>query len=152
MITTKGPYPWSPVTQISPNGYPSHDCDYKIFEVMISNWPLDTIGSVACSWAASLNQGNHNRSHKLLVKLKSSIRKFHGRHMPWLTFTEYLCHIWPRICYICRNHYPVLSSLMTYQRVCNKSTCNTMGSTSGAGSPCTPGASLLKEQIFIDSH
>ena len=47
---------------------------------MISNWPLDTIGSVASSWAASLNQGNHNRSHKLLVKLKSSIRKFHGRH------------------------------------------------------------------------
>ena len=111
MITTKGPYPWSPVTQISRNGYPSHDCDYKIFEVMISNWPLDTIGSVACSWAASLNQGNHNRSHKLLVKLKSSIRKFHGRHMPWLTFTEYLCHIWPRICYICRNHYPSFNHL-----------------------------------------
>jgi hypothetical protein len=57
---------------------------------MISNCPPDTIGSVASSWAASLNQGNHNMS--------------------------------------------------------------TMGATSGAGSPCTSGASKLKEQIFIDSH
>ena len=70
VITTKGPYPWSPVTEIFRNGYPSHDCDRTIFEVMISNWPPDTIGSVASSWAAILNQENHNRSHKLLAKLK----------------------------------------------------------------------------------
>jgi len=45
--------------------------------------------------------------------------------MIWLTITEYLCHKWPPICAVCRNHNPVLSSCMTYQRVCNKS--NTTG-------------------------
>jgi len=31
---------------------------------------------------------------------------------------EYLCHKWPRICSTCRKHFPVLSSFMTYHRVC----------------------------------
>ena len=31
----------------------------------------------------------------------------------------YLCHKWPRICSTCRKHFPVLSSFMTYHRVCN---------------------------------
>jgi len=39
--------------------------------------------------------------------------------MTWLTVTEYLCHKWPRICSICRIHFPVLSSFMIYHRVCN---------------------------------
>jgi hypothetical protein len=43
----------------------------------------------------------------LLVNLKSSLRKF------------YLCHKWSRICSTCRTHFPVLSSFMTYHRVCN---------------------------------
>jgi len=30
----------------------------------------------------------------------------------WLTVTEYLCHRWPRLYYTCRNHNPLLSSLM----------------------------------------
>jgi hypothetical protein len=54
----------------------------------------------------------------LLVKLKSSLRKFYGRH-PWLTVMENLCHKWPRICSTCRKHFPILSSIMTYHWVCN---------------------------------
>jgi hypothetical protein len=41
--------------------------------------------------------------------------------MTWLTATEYLCHKWPRICSSCHKHFPVLSSCMTYHRVCNSS-------------------------------
>ena len=37
-----------------------------------------------------------------------------------LTVTEYLCHKWPRLCSVCRNHIPVLFSSMIYHRVCNK--------------------------------
>ena len=37
--------------------------------------------------------------------------------MIWFTVTEYLCHTWPRICSVCHNHTPVLSSFMTYHRV-----------------------------------
>ena len=48
-----------------------------------------------------------------------------------ITITEYLCHKWPRICFICRMHFPVLSSFVTYYRVCSQS--NTTGATSEAG-------------------
>jgi hypothetical protein len=34
--------------------------------------------------------------------------------MTWLTAMVYLCHKLPRICYTCRKHFPVLSSLTTY--------------------------------------
>jgi hypothetical protein len=57
---------------------------------------------------------------------------------------EYLCHKWPWICSTCRKHFPVLSSFMTYHRVCNY--INTTGAASGAGTAypsgapeCTPG-------------
>jgi phage tail protein X len=33
--------------------------------------------------------------------------------MTWLTVMKSLCHRWPRICSICCNHNPVLSSFMT---------------------------------------
>jgi hypothetical protein len=36
--------------------------------------------------------------------------------MTWLTDMGYLCHKWPRICSTCREHFPVLSSFMTYHR------------------------------------
>jgi len=48
----------------------------------------------------------------LVVKLQSSLRMVHGRHRDLVT--EYLCHKWPRISSICRIHYPVLSSFMSY--------------------------------------
>ena len=38
----------------------------------------------------------------------------------------------------CRKHFPVLSSLMTYHRVCNK--INTTDATSGAGTAHPSGA------------
>ena len=49
----------------------------------------------------------------------------------WLTVMEYLCHKWPRICSTCRKHFPVLSSFVSYHRVCIY--INTTGVTSGAG-------------------
>jgi hypothetical protein len=39
--------------------------------------------------------------------------------MTWLIAMEYVCHKWPRICSTCRKHFPVISSYMTYHRVCN---------------------------------
>ena len=39
--------------------------------------------------------------------------------MTWLAVIKYLCHKWPRICSTCRKHFSVLSSFMTYYRVCN---------------------------------
>jgi len=62
-----------------------------------------------------LNQGF------LLVKLKSSLRKCYGRHHDLVAIDrmEYLCHKWLWICSTCRKHFPVLSSFMSYHRVCN---------------------------------
>ena len=37
----------------------------------------------------------------------------------WLTVMEYLCHKWPRICSTKRKQFPILSTFMTYHRVCN---------------------------------
>jgi hypothetical protein len=53
--------------------------------------------------------------------LKSSLRKFYGRHHDLVAIDrmEYLCHKWLRICSTCRKHFPVLSSFMSYHRVCN---------------------------------
>jgi len=36
VLTTSGTYPWSFVTQIFRNGYPSHSGNSKSFEVMTS--------------------------------------------------------------------------------------------------------------------
>ena len=49
-----------------------------------------------------------------------------------------LCNKCTRICSVCRNHSPVLSSLMTYHWVCNK-----MGTTCGAGTAYPSGAPEL---------
>jgi hypothetical protein len=59
-----------------------------------------------------------------------------GKYLPsppwqgWLAVVEYLCHKWPRMCSTCRKHSPVLSSFMTYHRVCYQ--INTTGASSGA--------------------
>ena len=66
----------------------------------------------------------------LLVKLKLFFRKVLSAIMNWLDITEYLCHKLTQICCACRNHNPVLFSLVTYHRVCIKS--NTTGATSEA--------------------
>ena len=40
-----------------------------------------------------------------------------SHHFESLTVMEY--RKWPRICSTCRKHFPVISSFMTYRRVCN---------------------------------
>jgi hypothetical protein len=55
-----------------------------------------------------------------------------------MTLVTAICHKWPRICSTYRKHFPVLSSIMTYHRVCNK--INTTGATSGAGTAYPSGA------------
>ena len=67
-----------------------------------------------------------------VAKLNLSLRTFSVATVNWLTVTEYLPHKSPRICSVCCNHYPVLSSFMTYYRLFNKS--NMTSVTSGAGS------------------
>ena len=58
--------------------------------------------------------------------------------MTSLTVTEYPCHKRPRICSVCRNHNPVLSSIITYHLVCNKN--KTTGVTTGKGTVYPSGA------------
>jgi hypothetical protein len=41
--------------------------------------------------------------------------------MAWLRVTEYLCHKWPRICSVCRDHHPTISRFTTCHLVCSKS-------------------------------
>ena len=69
-----------------------------------------------------------------LVKLKSSFRKFYGRHHDLVT--EFLCHM-TTICSACSNHNFVLSSFMNYIRVCNGG--NTTGAKNGTGTNCPSG-------------
>ena len=59
----------------------------------------------------------------------------------------YLCHKWPQICSVSRDHNPVLSSLMTYHWVCYKS--NKTGATSGAGTTYPFGASEFVEILLF---
>ena len=47
-----------------------------------------------------------------------------------------LCHKWPGIGCTCRKYFPVLSSIMTYHRVCSQ--INTTGTTSEAGTATLP--------------
>jgi hypothetical protein len=58
---------------------------------------------------------------------------------------EYLCHKWPRICSTCRKHFSVLSSFMTYHRVCNYIIMT--GATSGAGTT-HPSEHLSSPPVF----
>ena len=65
--------------------------------------------------------------------------RFMVSNMSWLTVKEYLCHKSLRtgICSICRDHNPVISSFLIYQRVCNKSnTTSAAGTAYSSGAPC----------------
>ena len=66
--------------------------------------------------------------------------------MTWLTVTEYICHIWPRKCFVYRNHNMVISSL-TYRRACNKS--NMTGATSGEGTAYPSPQTFVVIQLLI---
>ena len=67
--------------------------------------------------------------------------------MIWLTVTENLCHKWPRICFTCRKHFPVISLFMTYHWVCNSS--NRTGATSGAGTAYPSWAPEFTPWFFV---
>ena len=67
----------------------------------------------------------------LLVKLKSSLRKFYGCHHDLVDRYGISVSQMTTICSTCRKHFPVLTSFMTYHRVCNQ--INTTSDTSGAG-------------------
>ena len=66
MSTTNWKSPWSFVSQIWRNGWPSHGGDCKTSKVLTSTWPIGTLSSVAfLVVATSLYQWNHDRNHKL---------------------------------------------------------------------------------------
>ena len=47
----------------------------------------------------------------------------------WNVKEKYLCLNWSWICLVCRNYNPIISSFMTFHRVCKKS--NATGATCG---------------------
>ena len=78
-----------------------------------------------------LNQG--------FLLVKSSLRKCYGRHHDLddrygISVSQMTTNI-----FHWRKHFPVLSSFMTYHRICNQS--STLGATSGAGTAYPSGAS-----------
>jgi hypothetical protein len=85
----------------------------------------------------------------LVVKFKSSLRKFYGRLHDLINRCEYLYHKWPRICSVFRKHNSVISSFMTYRRGCKKS--NTTGTTFGAGTAYLSGALEFAPGFWWDS-
>ena len=58
-------------------------------------------------------------------------------------------HYAKHICYTCRKHFPVLSSFMTYHRVCNQ--INTTGTISGTGTAYPSGTSEFTPGFQRDS-
>jgi hypothetical protein len=67
-----------------------------------------------------------------------SLWKFYGRHHYFVNrypVTEYLCHKWPWTCFVRCDHYPVISSFMTYHRGCNKSNTTCPSSKEGTAYP-----------------
>ena len=73
---------------------------------------ISLIGS--CCWKGSyLINGYH------WLSWSHYFGNFTVTSMTWLTVTEYLCHKWPRICSICRKHFSVLCTFITYYRIRN---------------------------------
>ena len=67
----------------------------------------------------------------LVVKSKSSLQIFYGRHQHLVDCYGISVRYDHAYCFGCLNHNPLLSSFMTFQQVCNKS--NTTDATGGAG-------------------
>jgi hypothetical protein len=65
VLTRRGTYPWSFVTQIFHNGQSSHGGDGENFEVMTSTLPRETLDSVASLLVATVYQGNPYENNKL---------------------------------------------------------------------------------------
>jgi hypothetical protein len=103
-----------------------------------------TVGQLAekssFRWKSPLIVTNQNRLINIVVKklYRHHFESFMVTTLTWLTVTGYQYHKWPRICSACRVHNPVLSSFMTYHRVCNK--CNTTDVKCGIGTAYPSGA------------
>ena len=110
-----------------------HWTKHQILKVCTSEIPLYYfVFKRDCITFLQLSTKMHNEKIiSVLGTFKSSLQKFTVVTMTWLTIFEYMCLKWPRICSMCRKHFPVLSSFMIYYRVCNL--INTMGATSGTG-------------------
>jgi len=86
---------------------------------------------------SAVRHGNHIRpvptclTGFLVVQLNSSLLKFYGRHHDLVNRCIISVSQWSRICSVCSNHNPVLSSFMANHRVSNKN--NTTDATCGAG-------------------
>ena len=52
-------------------------------------------------------QGNYYSTGCYWLSWSHHFESFKVATMTWLTATEYLCYKWPRICSICREHFPV---------------------------------------------
>ena len=83
------------------------------------------VGSTKCSTKPlskllkCILQGSYWTKGSSWLSWSHHFESFTVATMTWLTIMEYLCHKWPQICSTCRKHFPVLSSFMTYHRVCN---------------------------------
>jgi hypothetical protein len=76
--------------------------------------------SIACgSYQDFLDRGLLLTGNLLNQSWSHHFESFMVATMTCLTVMEYLCHKIPWICSTCRKHSPVLSSFMTYHRVCN---------------------------------
>jgi hypothetical protein len=65
------------------------------------------------------------------VEVIIALRKFDGRHQWYGKRLRNIGVINDQICSVCRNHNPVLSSFMTFHRICNQR--NTTDATYGSG-------------------
>jgi len=94
--------------------------------MLLSRWLLQRIVHLkqsVCKW--------HLQERTVIDRKSSCFKKLTVATMTWLTATEYLCHKWPMICYVCCDRNPLLFSFMTFHRVCKKS--YTTGAICGTG-------------------
>ena len=68
----------------------------------------------------------------------NTLIRFQVATITWLTGMKHVCRVCLLRCAICRKHFQVLSSCMTYHQVCSK--INTKGATSGTGTTYLSGA------------
>ena len=81
----------------------------------------------------------------LVVKLKSSLRMFYGRHHDLVNCYGMSVSQTTTISSVCRNLNPVLSSFLTYHRVCNRS--NTTDATCMTGEVVGDTKGVIKIRI-----
>ena len=92
-----------------------------------------------------LNQG------LLAFKLKSSLRNVYSRHHDLVDVMEYLCHKWPRMCSVCRNHNPVHSTFILHYRIYSNTVTSRTGAVNTSGAPeLTPHPRVLVDFVLLD--